>query len=305
MTNSLSIRTVFIVKLVAVSFNLMSIDADKMKYNSLLATDMDYTLLMPGQDVAPENVRAVQALRENGIAFTLATGRSSYLVGKYAKDLGIDIPIITGNGGALYDPVTKRDLMSRNFPEDKLRKLMSSMLENNIDATVYSTSGIYFTPSSTRRDFCDNYNASVGPEDRIPLAVFDKDDLGKDIIPTFNKFLLIEPPEDYVAMLKADPDLTVVSSAKDFYDVMTSGVSKGDAMLELADYLGIPRTHTFASGDSENDITLLESAGYGIAMADSDPKVLSAAAFITSTCEEMGFARAVFDYVIPKVRSFT
>ncbi len=48
-----------------------------MKYNSLLATDMDYTLLMPGQDVSPENVRAVKALRANGVAFTLATGRSS------------------------------------------------------------------------------------------------------------------------------------------------------------------------------------------------------------------------------------
>ena len=70
-----------------------------MKYNSLLATDMDYTLLMPGQDVSPENVRAVKALRANGVAFTLATGRSSYLVGKYAQDLEIDIPIITGNGG--------------------------------------------------------------------------------------------------------------------------------------------------------------------------------------------------------------
>ena len=276
-----------------------------MKYNSLLATDMDYTLLMPGRDVSPENINAVKALRQNDIAFTLATGRSSYLVGKYAKDLGIDIPIITGNGGALYDPVTQRDLVSKVFPEDKLRRLMASMLDNGIDATVYSTSGIYFTPASTRRDFCENYNASVGPEDRIPLAVFDRNDLEKDIIPTFNKFLLIEPPISFVEELKTDADLTIVSSAPGFYDVMTANVSKGDAMLELADYLGIPRTHTFASGDSENDITLLESAAYGIAMADSDAKVISAAAFVTSTCEEDGFARAVFEYVIPKVKSFT
>ena len=72
-----------------------------MKYNSILATDMDYTLIMPGKDVTPENARAVRALRENGVAFTLATGRSSFLVGKYAEDLGIDIPIITGNGDSL------------------------------------------------------------------------------------------------------------------------------------------------------------------------------------------------------------
>jgi len=276
-----------------------------MKYNSLLATDMDYTLLMPGQDVSPENVRAVRALRKNGVAFTLATGRSSYLVGKYAKDLDIDIPIITGNGGALYDPVTKKDLLSKDFPEAKLRGLMESMLENKIDATIYSVSGIYFTPYSTRREFCEDYNAGQPDGDKIPLIGFDSDDLAQEQIPTFNKFLLIGPPEDFVAGLKSDPELTVVSSAPGFYDVMTANVSKGDAVLELADYLGIPRSHTFASGDSENDITLLESAAYGIAMADSDAKVISAASFVTSTCEEDGFARAVFDYVIPKVKSFT
>ena len=246
-----------------------------MKYNSILATDMDYTLLMPGKDVTPENARAVRALRENGVAFTLATGRSSFLVGKYAEDLGIDIPIITGNGGALYDPAAKRDLVSKDIPEAKFRELMETMLSRKIDATIYSVTGIYFSP------------------------------LARDIIPTFNKFLLIAPPEDFVEELKADKSLTVVSSAPAFYDVMTADVSKGDALLELADYLGIPRENTFASGDSENDLTMLESAAYGIAMGDSAPNVISAASFVTSTCEEDGFARAVFEFVIPRAKSFT
>lgn len=276
-----------------------------MKYNSILATDMDYTLLMPGKDVTPENARAVRALRDNGVAFTLATGRSSFLVGKYAEDLGIDIPIITGNGGALYDPVSKRDLMSKDIPENKFRNLMETMLSRKIDATIYSVSGIYFSPESSRRAFCEDYNTSVAPEDRIPLFGFGRDELDRDIIPTFNKFLLIAPPEDFVEELKADKSLTVVSSAPTFYDVMTADVSKGDALLELADYLDISRENTFAAGDSENDLTMLESAAYGIAMGDSLPNVISAASFVTSTCEEDGFARAVFEFVIPKVKSFT
>lgn len=276
-----------------------------MNYNSILATDMDYTLLMPGQDVSFDNIKAVKALRENGIAFTLATGRSSFLVGKYAEDLGIDIPIITGNGGALYDPVSKQDLMSKDIPEAKFRQLMETMLSRKIDATIYSVSGIYFSPESSRRGFCEDYNTRVAPEDRIPLFGFGRDELDRDTIPAFNKFLLIAPPEDFVEELKADKSLTVVSSAPTFYDVMTADVSKGDALLELADYLGISRDNTFAAGDSENDLTMLESAAYGIAMGDSTPNVISAASFVTSTCEEDGFARAVFEYVIPKVKSFT
>ena len=67
-------------------------------YKAVLAADMDFMLLLPGQVVPPENVRAVKRLQENGIAFTIATGRSSYLVGKFAERLGINIPIITSNG---------------------------------------------------------------------------------------------------------------------------------------------------------------------------------------------------------------
>ena len=145
----------------------------------------------------------------------------------------------------------------------------------------------------------------MAPEDRIPLFGFGKDELARDVIPAFNKFLLIAPPEDFVEELKADKSLTVVSSAPTFYDVMTADVSKGAALLELADYLGIPRENTFASGDSENDLTMLESAAYGIAMGDSAPNVISAASFVTSTCEEDGFARAVFEFVIPRAKSFT
>ena len=72
---------------------------------------------------------------------------------------------------------------------------METMLSRKIDATIYSVTGIYFSPESSRRGFCEDYNTRVAPEDRIPLFGFGKDELARDIIPTFNKFLLIAPPE--------------------------------------------------------------------------------------------------------------
>ncbi|MCR4689051.1 MAG: Cof-type HAD-IIB family hydrolase [Saccharofermentans sp.] len=272
-----------------------------MEYKYILASDMDFTLLLPGEDVSRENAEAIKALQEHKVAFTIATGRSSFLVGKFAERLGIDVPLITGNGGALFDAGIRKDIFSADFPEPKLRKILARVLEDKVDAALYSTTGIYFAPCSSRRGFCEDYNKDVEPARKAPLFDIGEDYLKNSDIPAFNKFLLIDPPEDLARELKEDKELSIVSSGPSFYDVMTEGVSKGKALLELCDILGIPRENSFAIGDSENDLSMISMAGHGIAMGNSDPKVKESASYVTARCEEFGFAKAVYDYILPLI----
>ena len=86
---------------------------------------------------------------------------------------------------------------------------------------------------------------------------------------------------------------------------MCKGVTKGNALLSLADYLGIPRENTFAIGDSDNDISMIEDAKYGIAMGNATDGVKAAASYITANYDSLGFAKAVYEYVIPLVESFS
>ena len=274
-------------------------------YKAVLAADMDFTLLLPGQDVPPENVRAVERLQENGIAFTIATGRSSYLVGKFAERLGINIPIITSNGAALFDPVNRKDVISRDFSDPKLRFLLKLMTENKVNTSLYSVTGIYFTSCSNRRSFCENYNKDVEPSKKAPLFDLDDDCWKRDSLPPFNKFLLIDPPEVVVKAVENDPELTVISSGPTFYDIMTSNITKGKALLELADFLGIPRERTFAIGDSDNDLSMIGDAKYGIAMGNATDSCKKAASYITTNCDSLGFAKAVDEYIIPLVKEFS
>ena len=274
------------------------------RFKAVLAADMDFTLLMPGEDIPPENVAAVKRLQDNGIAFTIATGRSSFLVGKFAERLGIDIPIITGNGGALFDPVNRRDIMSMDFTDAKARELLRLMIENKVNATLYSVTGIYFTRCSKRKFFCEDYNKDVEPAKKAPLFDLDDECWKRDDLPPFNKFLLIDPPENVSDKICNDPELTVISSGPSLHDVMTAGVTKGKTLLDLADYLNIPRNHTFAIGDSDNDVSMIADAGYGIAMGNACDVAKEAAAYITAAVSEMGFAKAVDEFVIPTVNSF-
>ena len=270
-----------------------------MRYNSLFAADMDYTLLMPGEDIPEENLKACLALKEAGVALTLGTGRSSYLVSKFADAAMIDVPLITGNGGALFDHKTRKHIFSADFAADKTRSMLELMLDEHADATLYSTEGIFFTPDSDRRWFCERYNEGVPEDKKAPLFTIDKT---TGPIPPVNKFLLQNPDPAMTNLLLNDPDLEVCFSGPSLLDIMTKDTTKGKTLMILADHLGIPRDMTFVIGDSENDLSMIEAAGFGIAMGNADDNIKEKASYIALSCEEMGFADAVYNFVIPKVK---
>lgn len=259
-------------------------------YKFLVATDMDYTLLLPGQPVSDANKEAVQAIRDAGGAVTLATGRTFYLCGSYARDLGITVPLITSNGAAISDPVLFKDLKSVDFPSPVLDALIDLFVTGGVDATGYSSDGLYFFENSSRRQFIADYNAGVPDE----IKVIELPDLAH----SFNKFLLIRPSSDLISKLRSFPELEIVSSAKDFYDVMMKGTSKGIALKSIASSLGVDMT--FALGDSENDLSLLKAADYSVAMKDSS--IERCADYIAPRCEDDGFAKAVYDFILPTAK---
>lgn len=270
------------------------------KYKFLVATDMDYTLLMPGTQVSEENMRAVKAIQDAGGAFTLATGRTSFLTGTYSDALNVTVPLITSNGASLFDPITRKDIFSADFPEEISRKLITLFLEQNEDATGYSSQGILFAPNSSRREFVYNYNQGIPDRIRALTGEITWDTLEGEL-PPLNKFLLIAAKDKVLEELAKIPELQVVMSAKDFYDVMLTGTSKGLALLELAKTLNIPQNMTFALGDSDNDIPMLEAADHSIVMGNAKDYIKKNAAYVTTDCESDGFAKAVFDFILPMV----
>ena len=274
------------------------------RYKAILAADMDYTLLAPGKDVPEGNKEAIKALKQAHVAFTIATGRSSFLVGKFAEDLEIDVPLITSNGGSLFDAGTRKQFASRDFEDKKIRTLLRYLLDNNADATLYSDEGIFFAPCSSRKFFVEGYNVGVEPSKQAPIIDIGQDFPEQAVIPRFNKILLINPGKVIYDLLSSDPELEAICSGPGLYDIMPQGSSKGNALLSLADYLNIPRSNTFAIGDNENDISMIAGAHYGIAMGNATDGAKKAAYYITADYDSLGFAKAVYDFIIPLTGKF-
>ena len=79
---------------------------------------------------------------------------------------------------------------------------------------------------------------------------------------------------------------------------MPQGVSKGRAVKELAEKMGIGPDQVMTVGDFDNDLSMIEYAGYGIAMGNATPKVKAAAKYVTLTNDEDGVAAAIRKYVL-------
>lgn len=274
-----------------------------MEYKYLIASDMDYTLLMPGTECSEENKKAIKELKALGAAFTISTGRSAFMVGKYAKELSIDVPIITSNGGALYDYSKRNHIYSNDFSIKQTRELLEYFLNypEFVDLTGYSTSGIYIRKNGKRNAFFDNYNSNCDFEDRIPLFDLDENilNLPDDKLPDFSKFLVIDGSDKLTRPLYLNEELEVCTSAPGFCDIMLKGQTKGNALLQLADYLDISRENLFACGDSENDKSMLLASKHRIAMDNATEEIKAIATYVTTDCKKHGIAHAIYDYIIP------
>ena len=80
--------------------------------------------------------------------------------------------------------------------------------------------------------------------------------------------------------------------------IMHTHCSKAAGLTALAQQLDIPLAHVMAIGDNNNDIEMLEAAGWGVAMGQASDAVRSIAQAVTTSNVEDGVARAIEQYAL-------
>ena len=87
---------------------------------SLIALDLDGTLLDDSKEVPPENIRALEEAQESGILVAISSGRMIPRILPVEERLGLDCIILAYNGGKVVGPKSEgRPLISeRPLPAD-------------------------------------------------------------------------------------------------------------------------------------------------------------------------------------------
>ena len=261
----------------------------------MFVTDIDGTLLPTGGSVSAKNVAAVQAMINAGVKVILATGRMYSAALKIAEQLKVPVPIIAYNG-ALIKSSTGEVLHTHYMDDELVLKIIDFFAEHGCHIQSYSND-ILYVPA---RNSGVEYYEEVIHVKAVTVGWNGLRERAKNV----TKLLSISDDNDELvdsmnAIRKIfGSQVEVTRSNIKFAEFMASGVTKAGAIKILADKFGINNDEILAIGDSENDLPMLKSVGYGVAMGNALPSIKEACKYITDTCENDGFAKAVYDYVL-------
>ena len=260
----------------------------------LIAIDLDDTLLNNQQQLSLRTCEVLGKVMKSGVAVTIATGRMFQSALPFARQLKLELPMITYNGALIRQPQTGETVFHRPIEVDFAQKLADLFSERNWYLQKYVDDRLYVAELDENARFYADY-AKV---EAIPLGA---EFYCMKEAPT--KMLSMGEPDE-LARISAELTarfngrLYLASSKKRYLEMVDARVNKGQALAFLAGMLGINQQEVMAIGDSMNDLDMIEYAGVGVAMGNANVKVQAAADFVTLGNAEDGVAAAVEKYVL-------
>ncbi len=256
----------------------------------LVAIDLDDTLLDSKLHISPRCADDIQALREQGVLVTLATGRMYRSALRYAEELGMDLPLITYQGALVKHTRTGEILYFRPVGE-----MAAQVME------FLKAQGIYFHTYFDDRLCVENHSPEAIAYSQLAGVELT---LWPDLItasrtqPTL-KIMAISEQTSRLDPVEADlktrfgEELYITRSKMHYLEIMHRDANKARALQLVAEHYGIPQTDVLAIGDSYNDLGMLAWAGLGVAVGNAPPLVKAAADHVTLSNDEDGVAEAL------------
>ena len=268
----------------------------------LIAFDLDGTLLDDKKAVPLENLRALEVASARGMVLVPATGRIVRGIPEAVKQLPGARYFIVSNGAGVYDAKEDRLLYRGDVPLELALRCYEYMDTLPVLYDCYQNDMGYMTRSMYQR--CAPY-FTTEPHmmeliRRLRVPVDDLKDFLRQRGEPLQKLQMFFKPEDMPLreqvlrrIPELFPELVATTSVSNNIEINSVNAGKGKAMLALAEHLGIRREDTLAFGDGTNDCELLEMAGWGVAMANADPKVKAVADEICDTNNNAGVAKVI------------
>lgn len=264
----------------------------------LIAVDLDGTLLDENKGIHEDDKAALAYAVEKGITVVVCSGRIFKGAGFYAKDLGLQGPVIACNGAIIRDLATGKDLYMQLLGMQQCLEIIALCRRENIYFHAYAGDVMYSEKLEHSTLFYWNKNQQLSPGDRVDIHITDSvADKLLELKAVPSKIVVISDDAEKLAHVrKGVSDITgvaVMSSGRNNFEVMDAAVSKGAALQFLTDRIGIAREEVIAVGDNENDESMIRFAGIGIAMGNAEESLKAVADFVTLPNTSQGVAYAI------------
>lgn len=262
----------------------------------LMAIDLDGTLLNTYGEVSEKTREALIKAKNSGTEVVLASGRPISSTESLAIELGVDNYLISGNGAAVYDIKNQKVIYDRFLTKEQVLRIAKLCEENSFFYNVYTEDEVIASSLNYNVLFYHKENVKKIEEKRTHINIVQNiaeyiEQSGKD------KFLKITVCDEsqfifnsimkrlkeidgidvlevaYMSRKKIKSGTDDVDIQYFYTEITNQNVNKWSAIEFLLNKLQIQKEEVITIGDNINDKEMIENAGLGVVMGNSNPKM--------------------------------
>ncbi len=224
----------------------------------VIAFDLDGTLALVGKEMDVSNVEKLIGLEKIGYIIVICSGKPSYYLCGFARQLGLNAPILVGeNGGTFQFGVELPPIRYEVYPHSESAKAQKNMMKALIDRECEGK--VWYQPNE------------------VGLTPFPKDEQ------TFEKIQRLI--DERVQLL----DELLVYRHIDSFDFVPKNINKFNGLNYLSELIGVTGKEFIAVGDGVNDLPMFEFVDVSIGIGTV------AAKYADFAFEEIG---EVLDFIL-------
>ena len=277
----------------------------------LVAIDLDGTLLNSYGEVSENTRKALKKAKENGTEIVLSSGRPISSTESLAVELGVDNYLISGNGAAVYDIQNQKILYDRFLTKQQVLDIAKMCEENSFFYNVYTEDEVIASSLNYNILFYHKENIKKVEEKRTHINIVQnieeyikqsgKEKFLKITVCDESKFIF----NSIMKRLKEIQGIDVLEIAYMSRKKIKDGTNDVDIQYYYTEitnenvnkWTAIPK-EVMAIGDNFNDKEMIEEAGLGVVMGNSNPKMKEIGDVIVADNNSEGVLEAINKYII-------
>ena len=246
----------------------------KRKYK-IVASDLDGTLLNKDQTVSEENLCAISEMNRLGVKFIPTTGRGINEINLSLINSPDIRYIISSNGAVVFDKKLGKNILTNYIPRDTVRLVLETIRPYNVFLVVHEGGKTYFDKGKYNPEFLNicgvgEYYGRIIGQYAEGMDDFENFLLSSGEVELMCLFFeLDEVIRSSKHIFENCGKLCAASPSKNYLEVYSHDAGKGKTLATFVNKLGIDIADVIAVGDSDNDSTMIEKAGLGLATANA------------------------------------
>lgn len=254
---------------------------------SLVASDLDGTLLSPDHQLQPQLLRAIESFRLHGGIFTIATGRPYQTALPFIRQLNIDVPVILCNGAVIMEK--EQLILQQSFQAASLQRLIEDAYAKGLQVFMFSHLDVYVFAKHAETEAYEH-------KENITCKMMDYHSTAWKSL-YIEKVILIGSVELARRLWEQHAEETkhfqAFQSEVNYLEIVDRACSKGTAIQQVSQRLNISRERIMSIGNELNDLPMFEASAIGVAVANANSQLKQAASYICNNAYGEGVLEAI------------